>query len=272
VVHYDLPWTPMRLEQREGRAARLGSRHPKVEIFRFIPPPSIDRLLRIQATLARKAKLPEMTGLGEKGRRIWRWRSDVAEELARGTAVAGVAKISSPFPGLLAGVRLYRPGSPPSAVSAFVGWLDPTGAWTEDPDIVTARLRAAAGEIGSAPMVSELRLYLELLTPIIRQRLALTRGGRWLAADPTSSSRSVAMRLGELIRNAARLRQGTRLSELEGVLRFVSGGHTAGEELLLKQMACANDRGILEGLRGTLPQSEWTGIEVGLTGLILFGT
>jgi hypothetical protein len=80
------------------------------------------------------------------------------------------------------------------------------------------------------------------------------------------------MRLGELIRNAARLRQETRLSELESVLRFVSGGHTAGEELLLKQMVCADDRRILKGLRGTLPQSEWTGIELGLTGLILFGT
>ncbi|MGH7525289.1 MAG: helicase-related protein, partial [Gemmatimonadales bacterium] len=32
VIHYDLPWTPMRLEQREGRAVRLGSRHRSVEV------------------------------------------------------------------------------------------------------------------------------------------------------------------------------------------------------------------------------------------------
>ena len=38
VVHYDLPWTPMRLEQREGRVVRLGSVHREVEVVRFEPP------------------------------------------------------------------------------------------------------------------------------------------------------------------------------------------------------------------------------------------
>ena len=38
VVHYDLPWTPMRLEQREGRALRLGSLHPMVEVVTLSPP------------------------------------------------------------------------------------------------------------------------------------------------------------------------------------------------------------------------------------------
>ena len=45
VVHYDLPWTPMRLEQREGRAVRLGSHHPTVDIVRFAPPPPLERAL-----------------------------------------------------------------------------------------------------------------------------------------------------------------------------------------------------------------------------------
>ena len=37
VVHYDLPWTEVRLEQRNGRAARLGSNRAEVEIIRFLP-------------------------------------------------------------------------------------------------------------------------------------------------------------------------------------------------------------------------------------------
>ena len=45
VVHYDLPWTPMRLEQREGRSVRYGSRYAQVDVVRFtLPPPWSARL------------------------------------------------------------------------------------------------------------------------------------------------------------------------------------------------------------------------------------
>ncbi len=271
VVHYDLPWTPMRLEQREGRSARLGSRHAEVEVFRFTPPASFERLLGMEATLARKEKLPETVGLGPSGRGIWRWRSDLAAELGRPDAVPGVAQICSSHRGLLAGIGLYRPGNPPTCLSAVVGWLDPNGAWTEEPELITDRLRAAARGGGRCPAPPELRRYLDLLTPLVRQRLALTRGGRWLAADPTPSGRAIAARLSALIRNAARLRQEKRLSELELGLRFVAGGHTAGEELLLDRLVNTSDRQLVTGLRGTLPQPEWSGIEARLTGLIVFG-
>ena len=272
VVHYDLPWTPVRLEQREGRSARLGSRHPEVEVFRFAPPPSFDRLLGLEATLARKAKLPETVGLGAGGRGIWRWRSDLAEELGRQDAVPGWAKICSAHRGLLAGIGLFRPGDPPTCLSAVVGWLDPTGGWTEEPDVITDRMRTAVRGAVRCAELPELRGYLDLLTPLIRQRLALTRGGRWLAADPSPSGRAIAARLSGLIRHAARLRQETRLSELERGLRFVAGGHTAGEELLLGRLVNTTDRQLVTALKGTLPQTEWSGIEARLTGLIVFGS
>ncbi|MCX7867275.1 MAG: DEAD/DEAH box helicase, partial [Limisphaera sp.] len=35
VVHYDLPWNPNRLEQREGRVDRYGQRAPRVKAIRF---------------------------------------------------------------------------------------------------------------------------------------------------------------------------------------------------------------------------------------------
>src|SRR5204863_2490551 len=81
VVHYDLPWTPMRLEQREGRAIRLGSTHGTVSVVRFAPPGPVERALRLEHTLARKAALPSIAGLGEGGRSLWRWRADLAELL-----------------------------------------------------------------------------------------------------------------------------------------------------------------------------------------------
>src|SRR5687768_4239773 len=63
VVHYDLPWTPMRLTQRDGRAARLGNLLPAVEIVRFDPPEELDRRLRQTEILRRKGRLPTEAGV-----------------------------------------------------------------------------------------------------------------------------------------------------------------------------------------------------------------
>ena len=37
VVHYDLPWNPVKLEQREGRAHRIGQQRPVVRSIVFVP-------------------------------------------------------------------------------------------------------------------------------------------------------------------------------------------------------------------------------------------
>jgi hypothetical protein len=42
VVNYDLPWNPMRLEQRIGRIDRFGQQSPAVRILNFIIPGTID--------------------------------------------------------------------------------------------------------------------------------------------------------------------------------------------------------------------------------------
>jgi hypothetical protein len=68
VVHYDLPWTPMRLEQRRGRVLRAGSLHAEVESVRFDPPPALEQRLRQLELLARKAGLPALVGGSGLGR------------------------------------------------------------------------------------------------------------------------------------------------------------------------------------------------------------
>ncbi len=55
VVHYDLPWTPLRLEQRLGRIARLGSRHGHVRVWWFRPCDAIERSLNLAPRLGAKA-------------------------------------------------------------------------------------------------------------------------------------------------------------------------------------------------------------------------
>lgn len=42
LVNYDIPWNPMRVEQRIGRIDRFGQRNPKVLIFNFVTPGTVE--------------------------------------------------------------------------------------------------------------------------------------------------------------------------------------------------------------------------------------
>ena len=272
VVHYDLPWTPMRLEQREGRSVRYGSTYSGVEIVRFAPSAALERSLRMEAILARKARLPARAGLGPAGRHVWRWRSVLAERFDKGEARAGVALVpSTGCTGLLAGFTLHR-SNEPVCLSATVIWMERDGTSTEAPDTVATRLTAAAAEPGIWPLSNEaIREWLGLLAVPIRERLALTRGRRWIKPDPPTAARHLASRLQAMVRHAARQHQAAQLEQLERALAFVCGGHTAGEAALVERLATATDRDLSLAV-GRLPGSTaaWDGLEVRLTGLIVF--
>ncbi|HEU5169315.1 MAG TPA: DEAD/DEAH box helicase, partial [Gemmatimonadales bacterium] len=148
VVHYDLPWTPTRLEQRAGRAVRAGSRHAVIELVRFEPPPGIERRLHQSEALAVKGRLPAHVGLGDAGRALWRWRTDVAAALGNGPARHGVAVTPAAPCGILAGFTLHAwPGPRAPALAAHVLWWDGL-EWSEDPELIARRL-AAAREAGA---------------------------------------------------------------------------------------------------------------------------
>ena len=61
VVHLDLPWTVARMEQRVGRAARLGSRHKEVSVHRIRPPRSASLILGGENIVARKWRVANKT-------------------------------------------------------------------------------------------------------------------------------------------------------------------------------------------------------------------
>jgi len=67
VVHLDLPWNPARLDQRVGRARRLGSRHDAVTVYVIAPPAAADRLLRVEERLREKLSSAQRT-VGIAGR------------------------------------------------------------------------------------------------------------------------------------------------------------------------------------------------------------
>lgn len=54
IVHLDQPWTPARLDQREGRALRLGSAHEAVTTYAVRPPRGATRLLALATRLRHK--------------------------------------------------------------------------------------------------------------------------------------------------------------------------------------------------------------------------
>ncbi|HYF39852.1 MAG TPA: helicase-related protein, partial [Gemmatimonadales bacterium] len=271
VVHYDLPWTPMRLEQREGRSIRYGSAHKAIETVQFHLPPALERRLGIEATLIRKEALPASAGLGSGGRRLWRWRSELAELSPAVEPQEGVAIVGSETSGLLAGFLLWARGQQyPS--SATVVWLEEDGSWTEAPEIIESRIKEAAADCRVLPYsVQQLNHWLSLLVKPIRSRLASARSTRWITAEPSPCVRRVVSRLQGLMQDAARQRDLHRLAELERSMAFVAGGHTAGEAALVERLALApvsELRLLLAGLpsRQHAPHQ----LEVRLTGLVLF--
>jgi hypothetical protein len=274
VVHYDLPWTPMRLEQREGRAVRLGSAHECIEVVRFAAPPSLEAALGLEQRLARKAALPERAGLGPRGARLWRWRTSLADRLDTGTGVGGVALVTGTgHRGVLAGFSLMRRREDTTESHGdAVGWLSSDGEWSEDPDVVSERVLAAAGASDSGPVDPVLlRTALDSVTIPIRARLSLAAGRRWLAAEPSASARRIAERLSHGVAEAARRRDRRELARLERAMRIVAGGHTAGEDMLLDRHAEASTAELLawlDRLAAAEPRSD--AIEVRLTGLVVF--
>ncbi len=54
VVHLDVPWTLARMEQRVGRAARMGSRHARVDVHVVRPPPIASAVLDTEMIVRRK--------------------------------------------------------------------------------------------------------------------------------------------------------------------------------------------------------------------------
>jgi superfamily II DNA or RNA helicase len=273
VVHYDLPWTPMRLDQRDGRALRLGSRHPTVEVVRFALPAMVERGLRLERALRRKRGLPAEAGLGPEGRRLWRWRTELAESLGNGPAVAGTAIVPLGPAGVLAGFGLYAPAPGGAVRLAFtIGWLDPDGRWSEHEETIAHRLTAAAGCLTVCrPDPRRLHEALVQLAGPIRSRVTAAREGRWAMAGAEPAGRTLAGRLQQAIRDAARRRDAPALEALEHGLGFVAGGHTAGEAMLLSELAALGGADLLRrAARLPAPSPRWGPVEVRLSGVLLF--
>jgi hypothetical protein len=83
--------------------------------------------------------------------------------------------------------------------------------------------------------------------------------------------RDLAERLQREVRNAARSRDPVALAQLERALGFVTGGHTAGEALLIRELIGLSPRELGRRTpRLPPPTARWGAIEARITGLVLF--
>jgi hypothetical protein len=56
IVHLDMPWTPMRRDQRDGRVRRLGQLAAEVELWHRAPAPAIETVLALWRGVRRKSR------------------------------------------------------------------------------------------------------------------------------------------------------------------------------------------------------------------------
>ena len=237
VVHYDLPWTPARLDQREGRAARLGAGHHRVEVLRFHPPAPLERRLRQLDILAVKRRLPAVAGLGARGGMLWRWRGEMSERYgAREAAPPGAVALlkNARASGILAGYEIVETDRQvPLRIGVSLAWWDDAGQVIESPEILARRLEEASRRaVSAAPSPQQVAAALERIGPPIRERLRALRSAHW-SAPAGSRFGEVAATLRRRAREAARDRDIGRLQRLGRALGFVASGHTAGEEFRL---------------------------------------
>jgi hypothetical protein len=272
VIHYDLPWTPMRLAQREGRSVRYGSRYTEVQVVQFGAPPALEHSLGMAGMLARKGRLPGRLGLGSSGKHVWRWRNEIASRFKGADAAAGTALILGPHEGLLAGFALHGGEDHAERLSTTVLWLERDGACSEAPETLSLWLDRAAATQEVRPMDAfRFRCWLLLLARRIKEGFLLTGSRRWMAPDPGPAVRHLAARLQAFTGDAARQHRPDRLLQLERALAFVTRGHTAGETALIQQLADAPDAHLDRTLPRLPPgRAQWSGLEARITGLILF--
>lgn len=268
VIHYDLPWTDVRLTQRNGRAVRRGSQWSHVAIVRFLPGPGFESRLPQQDALTRKARLPERHGLGPAGRGFWRWRHDLKDSLA-GPATEGVCVVRSDRSGVLAGIALVRGDA---RVASTIFWRDDSCGWTEDPAMIEPRLLEAA-RAPQAPILvgMEVGRALASLAPVLKVLLREASAPRIAGLPPTAGALRLGKRLRALASHAARYREAALLEVLGRALHFASRGHTAGEAMRINELTLLDDDALLRALPGLPPPPPPEApIRLRLTGLILF--
>jgi hypothetical protein len=275
VVHYDLPWTSVRVDQRNGRALRLGARWERVEIVEFHPPPDLEERLRQLVRLAAKRRLSSHAGIDSDGRWLYRWRSDLAAWAGAGPAAAGVSVAEGGEGGWLVGLAFDAAmgdrGMRPMPASLI--WIGDDGRITEHPKQLAELLQAVARRPWRAPSPEERGHTLAALAPVVRSRLREATGENWRNSRWEPEQRALERRLRALAARGARQRDRELLVQLDAAREWLAGGLSAGEAALVRVAARLETSALLPALRRLLERPRRNERPVPrLTGVVRVGT
>jgi hypothetical protein len=250
LVHFDLPWTPMRIEQREGRAVRLGQLSDCVTVLRWHPWPLLEERLRQQERLLEKRRRIERAGLTHESEWLFRWRSRY-ESHPRETPVMAVAE-GHPG-GWLVGVAIdHLVHGIVSPSPADLVWFGEDGTESDDPQLCVNLLGGLAA-MRPCPL-EEIELPRDRIAEWIRTRLRTAESSRWSSAGVDSSQRQLIRRLQAMARAAGQRRHRQDIELAERAATMFRGGLTAGEAQLLPELlALEPDELRLRLARLTLP-------------------
>ncbi|MEO5569221.1 MAG: helicase-related protein, partial [Gemmatimonadaceae bacterium] len=121
IVHLDLPWNPARLEQRVGRARRIGSPHEAIHVYTFVPPTAAERILELQRRLAAKVR----------------------------TAACMIGGMNSPIDFSSAYDGSARPTPHETLRARIAGWIDPAARTDGTATVIAAATSHREGWIGA---------------------------------------------------------------------------------------------------------------------------
>jgi hypothetical protein len=232
VIHYDLPWTAVRLEQRAGRAARLGSPHRSVDLIRFEPPGPLERRLGLGRAIARTSRL----GRGadpETGTMIWEAYPALAARMAAIPGRRGLARgVAGTVQGL-AGFEILRG----NRVAGRLVAARVDGRWTDDAGPIAAAIAASlAAPSGAVVMSAAAR---ETFRSAAAWAWHAAGGGPTRAASPEQIA--ARRRVRAWARSAIRARDVAAIRMAERAHAQLRRGLTAGERRLAAEIAAAPD-------------------------------
>lgn len=240
VVHYDLPWTPARLEQREGRAIRHGSAHEVAEVVRFLPPKVVERRLGQQRILHLKASLPVRAQLLNQELLAWPELLEEFAESADTGPLCAVVHDAGPR-GVLAALQLVgHDGTSSRPGGVRLAWLPAMGATREDVHALGSALQRARSASGiQASVGGELRRSEQSILARALAKASVDSLGAEHGAD-RRSSRALIRRLGLLAGEAARRRDIPDFERWSRASQWLARNRTAGTERVAAQLAGAS--------------------------------
>jgi superfamily II DNA or RNA helicase len=232
IVHYDLPWTPLRLAQRVGRIARLGALHEVARVIWFAPPPEHERRIRLGRHLAEKVRrqlsvvVPQTSRVGQA--QVVNAMLETRERLCRPSERRD--RLPDRARPVLAVVR------GPAALAAAVCWRVAGGDVPEtlvlsgDPPVPTSDYRAIAATLTALeqapPSGADVPAHLiSALFDLLRHRLRLAGRGP-VNRGATELRRLILAEGGK----AGRRRDATAIDMLDRALDRLATGCTVGAE------------------------------------------